>query len=90
VAMQRRRMGAPGLTVHPDRPLVGVIMVEDGQEVTRYFADETDADMEVAQHAAGDARSLAGAWADLNWEEAIEEFDRIRHDNQPTPPIDAL
>jgi hypothetical protein len=31
---------------------------------------------------------LAGAWADLGWEEALDELDRIRHESQPTPPID--
>jgi len=37
-----------------------------------------------------DARSLAGAWADLDWEEAIDALDHIRHDNEPTPPITAI
>jgi hypothetical protein len=85
MATQWRRTNAPGLAVHPDRPLVGVVLVEDGQEVTHYFADKADADVAVAWWTTGDARSLAGAWADLDWEDALEEFDRIRHDNKPTP-----
>jgi hypothetical protein len=36
------------------------------------------------------ARALAGAWADLDWEEAHDELDRIRHESDPTPPIDDL
>jgi hypothetical protein len=38
----------------------------------------------------GEARPLAGAWADLDWEEALDELDRIRHESDPTPPIDLL
>ncbi len=37
-----------------------------------------------------DARMLAGAWADLDWEEAVATLDRIRHDTEPAPPIAAL
>jgi hypothetical protein len=76
--------------VSPDRPLFGVVLVEGGQEVVRYFADETDADAAIAHQMTEDVRSLAGVWADLDWDEAIEEFDRIRHANEPTPAIEAL
>jgi hypothetical protein len=37
-----------------------------------------------------DALNLAGAWRDLDWDEAAVELDRIRHQRQPTPPIDTL
>jgi hypothetical protein len=90
MALRRRRFDIPGLAVSPDRPLVGVVLVEGGQEVVRYFADEAEADATIAQEVTEDVRSLAGAWSDLDWEEALEEFDRIRHDSEPTPPIDAL
>lgn len=29
-----------------------------------------------------------GAWADLDWDEATAELDRIRHQTTPTPPLD--
>jgi hypothetical protein len=32
------------------------------------------------------ALSLLGAWSDLDWNEAFEELERIRHANRPTPP----
>ena len=86
----RRMMNVPGLTVRPDQPLIGIDLFEDGQEVTRYFADEAEADAAVAAQTLADARALAGAWSDLDWEEMIEELERIRHANQPTPPIDDL
>jgi hypothetical protein len=78
------------LTAQPDLPLIGVVLIENGEEVVRYFANEADADSAMASHITADARSLAGAWADLDWEEALDTLDRIRHDNEPTPPIDAL
>ena len=89
MAARRQPSDESGLAVRPDRPLIGVVLVEDGEEVVRYFADEADADAAVARVAAG-PRSLAGAWADLDWEEAVIALDRIRHESEPTPPIDAL
>jgi hypothetical protein len=89
VAAHRRTISNPGLAVYPDRPLIGIVLVEDGEEVVRYFADEAEAAAAVAQTTMSD-RSLAGAWADLDWQEAVEELDRIRHQSKPTPPIDAL
>jgi hypothetical protein len=75
---------SPSLAVHPDRPLIGVVSVENGQEVTHYFAEEAGT-VGSAQTVA-DARALAGAWSDLNWEEMVEELDRIRHASRPAPP----
>jgi hypothetical protein len=76
------------LTVRPDRPLIGVATVEDGEEVVRYFADENDAEAALAQRASG-ARAFAGVWADLDWSETAADLDRIRHESKPTPPIEA-
>ena len=87
---RQHRVRVPGLAVRPDLPLIGVVLVENGQEVVRYFANEEEADSVIASHRAADARSLAGAWADLDWEDAINALDRIRHDSEPTPPIDAI
>jgi hypothetical protein len=86
MAVRRRRTEASSLVVSPDRPLVGIVQVEDGQEAVRYFADEADADAATAQDATEEARSLSGVWADLDWEEAVEEFERIHQENEPTPP----
>lgn len=90
MATRQHRVDVPGLAVRPDLPLIGVVLVENGQEVVRYFANEAEADSVIASHTAWDARSLAGAWADLDWEEAIHTFDRIRRDSEPMPPITAI
>ena len=88
MAAQRRSTQRDGLAASSDQPLIGIVLVEGGQEVTRYFADEDDAVAAGTSRTAADARSLAGAWSDLDWEEMVDELDRIRHANTLTPPID--
>lgn len=78
------------LVVHNDQPLIGVIVREDGQDVTRYFADEQAADAAVQPSATEEALSAIGAWSDLDWEEMFDALDRIRHESKPTPPITDL
>jgi hypothetical protein len=89
MAAHRHSIHIPSLTVRPDRPLVGVVTVEDGKEVVRYFADEDDADAALAERASG-GHALAGVWSDLDWEDTVADLDRIRHESKPTPPIDEL
>ena len=79
-----------GLAVHPDVPLIGIELMENGEPSIRYFSDEAEADAVVAAQRAAEARSLAGIWGDLDWDEMSDELDRIRRANRPTPPIDEL
>ena len=88
MAAQRQTRLDAGFAVTPDRPLIGIVVIEEGQEVVRYFADQQDIAAIFGTPTIEDVRSLAGAWADLDWEEALDELDRIRHESQPTPPID--
>lgn len=78
------------LIVRGDQPLFGIPVREDGHDVVRYFADEAEADRARSKDSIQAALDLAGAWSDLDWEEAIAELDRIRHESRPTPPIDDL
>lgn len=80
----------PGLSVPGDQPLIGVMLEEHGQEVVHYFIEEAFEEMPVSDQSIEAALSLAGAWRDLEWDEAVVELDRIRHQTQPTPPIDSL
>lgn len=74
------------LLVDNDQPLIGVIVRESGHEVTRYFTDGSEAGAEIPD-SVQKALSLAGAW-DMDWDEALEELERIGHETAPTPPID--
>ena len=78
---------ARSLVARPDQPLIGVILEEDGREVVRYFVDEDEADSAMSHTAAQAALSVIGAWSDLDWDEAVEMLERIRHETPPTPPI---
>lgn len=90
MAAEQQPTRSPSLAVRPDRPLIGIVQIEDGQEVTRYFADEAEAAVAGSAQTVADARALAGAWRDLDGDEMVEELDQIRHANTPTPPIDEL
>jgi hypothetical protein len=86
---QQQSDHATMLRVRRDQPLIAIPVIEDGEEVTYYFVDEKTAGDFMAQRGM-DARSLAGAWSDLDWEETVEALDRIRHESKPTPPIEDL
>jgi hypothetical protein len=82
---QRQRRS---LIVPDDRPLIGIPSQENGQPVTRYFADEEEADRALGRDSVRAALSAIGAWSHLDWDEAERALDRIRHESTPTPPID--
>ena len=82
------RLTPHSFDVPSGHPLIGIPLEEDGGEVVRYFADEVEADKALASHKHRDVRHLAGVWQDLDWEVAVDELDRIRHESKPTPPID--
>ena len=80
----------PSFVVPSDQPLIGLIVEEDGQELTRYFSDEKAADAACTKSVTEAALSVIGAWSDLDWEEMEQALDRIRHASRPTPPITDL
>ncbi len=71
-----------------DQPLIGVPVVVGDEEMVRYFTDEVAAQSASSRAGVERAVSALGAWADLDWEEAEAELERIRHATPPTPPID--
>ena len=80
----------PDLIVGGKAMLFGVPLDENGHEAVRYFVEESHALMEVDDDGVRQALSVIGAWRDLDWEHALDELDRIRHENRPTPPIDQI
>ena len=76
------------LTARLDQPLIGVLFEENGQLLVRYFTDRRAAAAARSEQALQRALSVIGAWSDLDWDEAVAELDRIRHENPPTPPIE--
>ena len=76
------------LVVRAGEPLIGIPDEIDGEEVTRYFASDEDADAAMSEDSLHDALSLAGGWSHLDWEETLGELERIRRESTPTPPIE--
>ena len=73
--------------VHSDRPLIGIIVSQNNEELIQYST--VDVESEPLSDGAGIQRvlDLAGAWSDLDWIEVEAELDSIRHQSAPTPPI---
>ena len=89
--MPERDIEGRSLRVRPGQPLIGVVVRENGQTVTRFYTDRP-ADLHRArtQRRLQRASALAGAWKDLDWDEMEEALDRIRHQSEPTPSIDEV
>lgn len=77
-----------GLTAQVDQPL---FVAPVGDDEAPYVTSEEDADAYVTEgHPATAPINLVGVWSDLDWAEAEAALDHIRHDSEPTPPIDSI
>ena len=77
------------ITIRRGRPLIGVLTRDEhDQEVVTYFTDEVEADLAIPDADVEAALALAGAWSDVPWEDLETGLDRIRHESEPTPPIE--
>ncbi len=76
------------LMVERGQPVVATPLIEDGREMVSYAVEIGTATPIGLTDSVRDALSLAGVWSDLDWDETVEVLDRIRHESQPTPPID--
>ena len=75
------------LDVRPGQPLIGVPFLDGDVWVTRYFTSEADADAAIGKEE-GDIKQLLRAPCEQSEEEfheMLDELDRIRHRNPPTP-----
>ena len=89
MAAERHPIRHTHIVVRRGEPLIGVFAPdEQDAETVTYFTDEDEADQVVTDAAAQAALALAGAWADLSWEEIEAGLDRIRHESEPTPPLE--
>ena len=76
------------LVVRKGQTLIALPEIENGEPIMRYFVDDTNDSSLTRDEIIQRARELAGAWSDLDWDEAVDELDRIRHESIPTPPVD--
>jgi hypothetical protein len=78
----------PALTVRSNEALIGIVLVENGEEVTHYFVEDMTANVADVSDVTQAALDAIGAWSDLDWDEMERALDRIRHDSPPTPPFE--
>jgi hypothetical protein len=88
MAAERQDEQRATLTVLRDAPLIGVPRSLNAELTVTYYADEAAADAAITDEVVRNALALAGAWADVPWEELEAGLDRIRHESEPTPPIE--
>jgi hypothetical protein len=65
------------LKAGPGQPLIA-IPTEDGGAI--YYTSEEAALADRTDETLPAALDTAGAWSDLDWDEAMDELDRIRHE----------
>jgi hypothetical protein len=72
------------LKAGPEEPLIAA-PTEDGGTI--YYTSEEAARADLTDETLQRALDLAGAWSDLDWDEAMDELDRIRHASKPSAPF---
>lgn len=79
----------PIFSTRGKQPLISIPVEENGEEVTYYFNSYKEADaFTKKQGSVEKALDAAGSWSDLNFDDMLDELDRIRHESKPTPPFD--
>jgi hypothetical protein len=76
------------LTVGRRQMLFSVPLDESDLDGDRIFTDTTTEPDDTADVQVQPALSVIGAWSDLDWDQALDTLDRIRHESRPTPIID--
>lgn len=88
MAARRHVAHEPLFVVQGDEPLIAIPGTEDGEDAVTYFTSEEAADAATTDDIVRTALALAGAWSDLSWEDVEAALYRIRHESEPTPPLD--
>ncbi len=70
--------------VGPGEALIAV-PTEDGGTI--YYTSEEAMRADRTEETLQAALDTAGAWSDLDWDEAMDALDRIRHESPPSPPF---
>ena len=70
------------LTVRSDQMLFAIPFDDGGIEETIFTTDDVELTGE-------DPIKLAGAWSDLNWDDAQAFFDRLDQESVPSAPLQA-
>lgn len=75
------------LMARADEPLIAIPMELDGEEVTCFVVGHQAADAAVASIRRKRPSDLSAASEGLDFDEMMDELDRIRHASPPSPPL---
>lgn len=76
------------LVVERDQPVIAIPLIDNGREVVQYAVETETTTSDSLPDSVQDALDLVGVWNDLDWDETVEALERIRHESQPTLPIE--
>ena len=79
---------SPTFQVRRDQPLIGIPVRLGDEDLIQYFTDEEDAQAATTPASVRRALAVLGSWSDIDSDDALDQLDRIRHESEPTPPID--
>src|SRR2546421_10158264 len=63
------------------------LLRENSHDVALLTPIDTEKKQKTNQQAIEETLALAGSWKDLDFDDMLEQLDRIRHESKPTPPL---
>src|SRR5437763_5072277 len=75
LANQARKTGRP------------YVLRENSHDIAFLTPVDTERKQQTNQQAIEETLALAGSWKELDFDDMIEQLDRIRHESKPTPPL---
>jgi len=72
------------------RGAFSLLRFRDGHFVEEHFASLEEARAAITDEDIQAARSAAGSWADLDYDEAVEALERFRQEVPPSPSLEEV
>src|SRR5947209_8935490 len=63
------------------------VLRENSHDIALLTPVDTEKKQKTNQQAIEETLALAGSWKDLDFDDMLEQLDRIRHESKPTPPL---
>ena len=63
------------------------LLRENSHDVALLTPVDPESKQQVNRQAIEETFALAGSWKDLDFDDMIQQLDRIRHESKPTPPL---
>ena len=63
------------------------LLRENNHDIALLTPVDRENKQQTSRQAIEETLALAGSWKDLDFDDMIEQLDRIRHESKPTPPL---